>query len=98
MSGHSAVMIIAIGTALIALWTHVRFPKLAPTEFRPALLHWIAAGLAVHLIPFTLESVSGPVKTMLALAIVGLPALTYMFLAVIWFFSVLQGMLRGATR
>jgi hypothetical protein len=98
VSGYEATMIIAIGTALIAMWTHVRFPSLAPTGFRLVLIHWIVAGAALYLIPLSLDAASGTAMTMVALVFVGFPALTYMFLSVIWIFSFLQGMRSGATR
>ena len=99
MNGLAAANIIAVGTALLAAWSYVRLPGLAPSGFRGVLVHFVASMLALQLIPISLAAANGsPYRLFLAVMLVGLPTLTYVFLAVIWLFSFVQQMARGMVR
>jgi hypothetical protein len=99
VNGYTAASIIAIGTALIALWTYFRFPSLTPADFFRVVLHWIVSMVALHLIPPALAAANGsPRLVFLALFLVVIPLLTYMFLAMIWLMTMLQDRMRGAVR
>lgn len=99
MSGYTAASVIIVGTAVVALWTHLRFPQLVPGDLRRIFLHWIVSGASLHLIPLALTAANGsPPRVLAAMVFVAFPTLTYMFLAVIWLISSLQQAMRGAHR
>ena len=80
MSNGTFVLALAAGAGLLALWTHVRFPDLAPERLGRTLLHTAAALLLLRLLPLGLESVN----VYVAVFAVVLPALTYALLAMLW--------------
>lgn len=84
--GLSLVML-AAGAGSLALWTHVRFPSLAPERLLPAVAHIGLAMLLLNLTPTALES-----SLNLYLALFGLvfPSLVYAFLAAVWMLRLVQ--------
>jgi hypothetical protein len=96
---HALVILVALGMALNAIWVHVRFPSLAPQTLRAAVLHMIAALATLELVPIAMRlgQTSDP-QLMIALVGVAFPALTYIFLASLWLFRLLQGMMRRSIR
>ena len=87
MSPGVFLALLAVGAAAVALWTHVRFPRLAPASFTRALL---AAGIALvawnlfgRLAVQVLEDAS-PERLVAALMCFVFLPLTALFLTVIW--------------
>ena len=87
MSNGTFVLVLAVGAALLAIWTHARFPGLAPAHLGRTILHTAAAVLMLHLLPFALDS-----GVDIRVSILGavLPALTYAMLAAIWMLRLAQ--------
>jgi hypothetical protein len=98
MSIGAFLIAITVGTALLALWSYVRWPGAAPASMKGAL---VRVGLAFVLLQLVAGSLHLGVTIAPSLAIlflVGtvLPALTYTFLASIWFLKVCADHIRGA--
>jgi hypothetical protein len=98
MSTTVFVCVLLVGASALAVWTYVRFPRLAPVTFTWAVVHLVLSGIAAQVaLPFAVGSL-GPVETKLsALAVVGLslPALTYLMLASLWLLTLARRMLGG---
>src|SRR6185295_17137461 len=56
MSSHAFVFVLSFGSALLALWVHVRFPKIAPEHVGKTLLHTGIAFALLRLVPGMVES------------------------------------------
>ena len=89
---------LAAGTALLALWCFVRWPRLAPATIKGAVLHAILAFGAMQLAATGLGFAAG---SSIHAAVLGLmafvvPALTYAFLAALWMLRLFAGALKGA--
>ena len=99
--GVFSVLFIAAAAA-VAIWFVVRFPGRAPTEFRRALIHFVASMVGMYVISPILQhdlaSVSQPFRLYLSVFGVLLPALIYQFVATIWLLRLAQGSLRSAMR
>lgn len=87
MSNGTFVLVLAIGAALLAVWTHARFPRLAPARLGRTVLHTACAVLVLHLLPFALDSA---LDVRLSILGVVLPAFVYAMLAAIWMLRLAQ--------
>ena len=87
MSNGTFVFALAAGAALLALWTHVRFPSLAPAGLTRTIVHTAIALLLLNAIPFVLAL---SVNTYLLMFGVVLPALVYGMLAALWMLKLAQ--------
>ncbi len=81
MSNSAFVFVLSVGSALLALWVHARFPKLAPEHVGKTLLHTGVAFALLRLMPGTAES---PVIGLLTIVVLVVPALSYALLCSIW--------------
>jgi hypothetical protein len=81
MSNSLFVFMLSIGSALLALWIHVRFPKLAPEHVGKTLLHTGIAFALLRLMPGMIES---PVIALITIIVLVVPALSYALLCSIW--------------
>jgi hypothetical protein len=81
------------GAALLALWTHARYPALAPERTGSTLLH---AALAFVLLVAT-PAAGASLATFAGIFLVLLPALVYALLSTIWVLKLAQAAL-GLTR
>jgi hypothetical protein len=81
MSNSLFVFMLSIGSALLALWIHVRFPKLAPEHVGKTLLHTGIAFALLRLVPGMIES---PVIALITIVVLVVPALSYALLCSIW--------------
>ena len=82
-----------VGAALLAAWVAFRFPRLGPVRLTTAFLH-IGLTICVSLVlgpAMALVAAGG--LALVAVFAVGLPAVTYMFLAGIWLLRVTQSSL-----
>jgi hypothetical protein len=84
---------LGIGSALLAFWFVVRFPKLGPENFRQAMIH---VGIALGIGWFSPSVYSAFVAYGFSGAMVGIfvlifPVLFYTFLSGAWFLKVATG-------
>lgn len=80
MSNHIFMVALTVGAASLALWTHVRFPSLAPDRLPRTMLHAALAFAVLMLTPHLLDE-SASLK---GIFLVVLPALVYALLGTIW--------------
>jgi hypothetical protein len=89
------VVCFLFGAAGLAMWIHVRFPSLAPTEMLPMIMHLaVSIACARFALPVALERLPALAGVILA----ALPVLTYILLATLWFMKQMQGALAGRFR
>jgi hypothetical protein len=93
------VVLIALGAAAIALWIDVRFPGIAPRNYRGILIH---AALAVAagqlLVPAGLRFVQGldsHALTLVGVFGIAFPAIIYALLVGVWMIKTAQNHLSG---
>lgn len=87
-----------VGTASLAVWSFVRWPALAPTSLRSAMLRVALAVALLHAGGTILAAgiAAAPRWAPLLLVAAVVPVLTFAFLASIWFMKVLADQMRGA--
>ena len=103
MSGMTFATIFFIGSAAIALWINVRFPKLCPDGLRRALVHMVVGTIALDVVVrlgSRLTELLGdqPATRLTPLFLLTLPALTYWLLGVSWMIRLTQGLMGGRIR
>ncbi len=93
------LVLFALGAAALALWIDVRFPRLAPSALRPALIIVGVSVLAAQLVvPPALQYLFGTGSwplSLVGLFCLALPALTFTFLAAIWVIKIFREALTG---
>jgi hypothetical protein len=98
MSVSLFLVCLAIGAGVIALWVDARLRRFAPRELRVVMLHvgasLVVGQLIVPALTHLLAAGGSQINVLVAIFAVGLPALTYCFLASIWLIKTLQGSLR----
>jgi hypothetical protein len=89
---------ITVGTAALALWSYVRWPGAAPVTMKGAVLRVGLALLLLQVGAAALDLGVAAAPSLAVLLVIGavLPALTYAFLASIWFLKVCADEIRGA--
>ena len=98
MSSASLVVAISLGSALLALWTFIRFPRLAPTRTGSRMAHLLAA-LAVAqfgapaAMTLVIHGSNALGLSLLALFCIFLPSQLYAYLSGIWVLAVLRNAL-----
>lgn len=93
MSAEAFVVCMGLGAAALAIWFDVRFPRLAPTNIRSALIR-VGAAFAILQIPVI--AVDEPAIAEFALVFgLYLPMLTYAFLAAVWMVKTTHGLMNG---
>ena len=99
MTAGQLLMTLTIGTAVLALWSYVRWPGAAPATMSGAVLRVAIALVLLQIGAGALELGSSAAPSLAILVVVGavIPALTYAFLASIWFLKVCADQLHGAT-
>ncbi len=102
MSTSTFILCLAVGGALLALWLHVRFPRLGDSGWRRVLVHLAFALVVVQAVmPAALRGAvahEAPGTSVVAALGLVLPAFTYVFLSSIWFLRLAQGLLGGTHR
>jgi asparagine N-glycosylation enzyme membrane subunit Stt3 len=77
-----------LGVGALAVWMHVRFPKLEPRSMRLALVHLGGAVLLFNLAPMivglSMTSLPQPLSVAVAIAGVTIPTFCYVLMSVIW--------------
>src|SRR5262249_31095349 len=98
MSVTTFVLLLCVGSALLALWVVVRFPDLGPADLTKALLHVAVSMVVLQLLVPGINFVRGtgmPGAESAASFGVVLPGLTYVFLAAAWLIRAAGARLRG---
>jgi hypothetical protein len=80
LSNQLFMVALTLGAASLALWTHIRFPSLAPERLPRTLLHAALAFGVLMVTPHLLDE-SAPLK---GIFLIVLPALVYALLGTIW--------------
>ena len=95
-------VLFVVAAAALAIWIVVRFPERAPTEFRPAMVHFgvsmVGMYVVVPILQHDLAFMHQPIRLYLSVFGVVLPALVYRFVATIWLLRLATGSLRSAMR
>ena len=98
MSTAQLLLAFTFGTALLAAWSYVRWPGVAPTSIKAAIVRMLVALAMLHaggtMLGFGVEAAPAWGPLLFVAAVV--PVLTYAFLASIWFMKVLADQMRGA--
>jgi hypothetical protein len=92
------IIFIAVGSALVALWINVRFPKLMPWNLGRMLLHVVIAVLCVYAVGPAMSIVTDsgiPAPNLAAVFGIGFPTLVYEFLVGAWLIRLAQATASG---
>jgi len=89
-----------IGLGVVAVWAHVRYPKVRPASLARAAVHVVASFVAFTLLPTVLSFLLPLTQTHVVRVSVALvllfPLLTYVLLSWVWLIGrILQELLRG---
>ena len=96
-------MAFVAGSALIALWITVRYPKLYPKELRAVILHVATGTLCIKLIEPVLSGSfpsigSDEATALMGLFLITLPFLTYWLLGIAWVVKSCTGLINSGIR
>lgn len=88
------------GTMVLAIWAYVRFPRLRPATVAGAIAHVAVSFAAFHLTPYLLDACGrifpAPLAAVVAVAIVVVPTLSYIYLSWVWLIArIAQNLSRG---
>lgn len=96
-----AVLFIA-AAGVLAVWFVVRWPRLAPNDFRLALVHvgasMLAFYVAVPLLQHLIRNLPEPYQAHVSIFGLLLPAFVYRLVSMIWMLRLAQGSLGSAIR
>jgi hypothetical protein len=91
-----------IGVGVLAVWMHVRFPKLAPRSIRWAIVHVGASVLLFNFVPLVVHlavtSLPQPLSVVVAIAGVTVPTFCYVLMSVIWLLIRMHGEIGSTPR
>jgi hypothetical protein len=91
-----------IGVGSLAVWIHVRFPKLAPRSIRWAIVHLSASVLLFNFVPLVVHlavtSLPQPLSVVVAIAGVTVPTFCYVLMSVIWLLTRMHSELGSTPR
>lgn len=93
MNANMYVILFAIGSAVVALWITVRFPKLMPWKMAVLLVHLVLAFLCVYAVApgMGVVAASGvPSPRITSVFAVAFPVLVYNFLVGTWLIRLAQ--------
>jgi hypothetical protein len=97
VDGGGLLLPLALGAALLALWSYVRWPGAAPGSFRGAIVRALLAFGLLQLGTVPLDAAAGTSTGVVVLAVLGviLPVLTFAFLASLWIMRLFADALKG---
>ena len=98
MSSASLVVSISLGSAAVALWVFVRFPRLAPARAGLKMAHLVAAlAVAQFVAPpamsFVIHGSDAVGPSLLALFLIFVPSQLWAYLSGIWVLALLRNAL-----
>ena len=96
-AGERSAFAIIIGSAIVALWTDVRFPRLGPVSLPTVVLHLLASAMLLPLAAsfLALGSPEQPLRVLAILFGIVFPALVYIFIAGLWLLKLFGAMIPG---
>jgi len=88
------------GATVLAIWVYVCLPRLRPATVGRAVAHIAVSFAAFHLTPFLLNAcgriLPAPIAAGVAVAIVVVPALSYIYVSWVWLIArIAQNLSRG---
>ena len=90
------------GVGLLAVWVHVRFPRLEPASLRLASLHVAASIVIFHFVPLGLHEMvlrlPLPLSVAVAVGVVLVPTFCYVLLSWLWLLARLRDHLGSSPR
>ena len=98
MSVSLYVILFAVGSAVVALWITVRFPKLMPWKMAILLVHLVFAFLCVYAVAPGMAAVAAsgiPAPRLTSVFAVAFPVLVYNFLVGTWMIRLAQASSAG---
>ena len=98
MSSASLVVAMSLGSAAIALWLFVRFPRLGPSRAGFKMAHLVAALVVVQFVApaamsFVIHGSNALWPSLLALFWIFVPSQLYAYLSGIWVLALLRNAL-----
>jgi hypothetical protein len=98
MTSGQFLIALTLAAAALALWSYVRWPGVAPTTMKAAVIRVAIALVLLQVGAAALGIGIAAAPSMGILMLVGtvIPALTFAFLASIWFMKVCADQIRGA--
>lgn len=94
-------MFFVVLAAAMALWIHVRFPNLSPSDLRAGAIRifiaFVGGQVAVPAAAYLARPLSGAVESGMLLA-VGFAAMVFLMLAVVWMLRLAHGLTGGMLR
>lgn len=97
MTSVQLLVTFTLGTAVLALWSYVRWPGAAPATMKGALVRIAIALVLFQVATAALHAGVDAAPSLAILIVVGavVPVLTYAFLASIWFMKVCADQMHG---
>ncbi|HET9673536.1 MAG TPA: hypothetical protein VFP31_01915 [Gaiellaceae bacterium] len=91
------LLALVAASALLALWSYLRWPRAAPSKFGDAVLRVVIAFLLAQVGTIPLDAAVGISHAAAVLAVVGVvaPVLAFMFLASLWIMKLFAEQLKG---
>jgi hypothetical protein len=96
--GVAGLLLAIVGaSALLALWSYLRWPKAAPSRFGDAIVRVIVAFVLLQVGTVALDAAVGASPAAAVFAVVGVvaPVLAFMFLAALWIMKLFADQLKG---
>jgi hypothetical protein len=91
-----------LGLGLVAIWFHIRFPRLQPRSLTLAVVHLALSmglfSLAPDGVGLCLRTLPGPLSIALFVVAILVPTLTYVLLSWLWFIARLSDLLGSTPR
>jgi hypothetical protein len=96
MTAGQFLAVLTLATAVLALWSYVRWPGAAPATFKGAILRMVLALALMQAAIGVLHAGVDAAPSLAVLVVIGavVPVLTYAFLASIWFMKVCADQMR----
>jgi hypothetical protein len=91
------LLAIVSASALLAIWSYLRWPGAAPSKFVDAIVRVLVAFVLLQIGTFALDAAVGASHAAAVLAVVGVvaPVLAFMFLASLWIMKLFADQLKG---
>ncbi len=97
MTANGLLITLTVGTAVLALWSYVRWPGAAPGTMKGAVVRVVISLVLLQIGAGALDLGVAAAPSLALLFVVGvvLPALTFAFLSSIWFLKVFADQING---
>jgi hypothetical protein len=99
---HSFTPAMFVGVGLLAVWVHLRFPRLEPGSLRRASVHTAIAIGIFHFVPISLHQLvvhlPMPLSVVLAVSVLLVPTFCYVLLSWLWLLARLRDHMGSSPR